>query len=88
MTEAKYVTRFSEAARDELRKIDRSRALEILHKLAELENDPYGYGTTDLVGRTHQRRLRVGVYRVIYEVDNGRLIVHVIEVGHRSQIYD
>lgn len=88
MTEPKYVTIFSREAKDELRRIDRRRAIEILHKLAELEADPYGFGTTALVGRTRQRRLRVGNYRIVYEVDNGRLIVHAVEVGHRSQIYD
>lgn len=83
----KYVTVFSAEAQAELQKIDRARALEILRKLAELEHDPYGFGSTALVGRAGQRRLRVGNYRVIYEVDNGRLVVHVVEVGHRGEIY-
>ena len=33
-------------------------------------------------------RLRVGHYRIIYSVDHGRLIVHVIDAGNRGQIYN
>ncbi len=33
-------------------------------------------------------RLRVGEYRIIYSVDNGHLIVYVIDAGNRGQIYD
>lgn len=33
-------------------------------------------------------RLRVGDYRVIYTVDNGRLVVHVINAGNRGEIYN
>ncbi|MBB4931759.1 mRNA interferase RelE/StbE [Lipingzhangella halophila] len=83
-----YQTRFHRAARDELRKIPKQTAMTILRKLANLENDPYGYGTTALVSRPERRRLRVGDYRVIYTVDNGQLVVWVIQVGHRSTIYD
>ena len=33
-------------------------------------------------------RLRVGDYRVIYTVDNGKLIIHVVDAGNRGQIYN
>lgn len=33
-------------------------------------------------------RLRVGDYRIIYTVDNGELIVYVIDAGNRGQIYN
>ena len=33
-------------------------------------------------------RLRVGNYRIIYSVDNGRLIIHVVDAGNRGQIYN
>ena len=33
-------------------------------------------------------RLRIGDYRVIYTVDNGRLVVHVIDAGNRGEIYN
>jgi mRNA interferase RelE/StbE len=33
-------------------------------------------------------RIRVGDYRLLYTIDEGQLLVLVIEAGHRSQIYD
>ncbi|MGW4898373.1 type II toxin-antitoxin system RelE family toxin [Kitasatospora sp. NPDC004240] len=83
----KYGTRFTESARGELRKLPRATAITILRKLAELEQDPYGFHTTALVGSPEYRRLRVGDHRVIYTVEDGRLIVLVVRVGHRSEIY-
>ncbi|MGW6912397.1 type II toxin-antitoxin system RelE family toxin [Kitasatospora sp. NPDC054939] len=83
----KYTTRFTESARGELRKLSRSTAVLVLRKLAELEQDPYGFHTTALVGLPDHRRLRVGDYRVVYTVDDGRLLVLVVHLGHRSSVY-
>ena len=85
---SEYRTIFRPEAQDELRKISRGMALRILAKLAELENDPLGFGTTALVSQPERRRLRVGDHRVVYTLDNGELIIWVIQVGHRSTIYD
>lgn len=84
----KYRTLFRPEARAEIRKLPRRVALQILRKLAELEVDPLGFGTTALVAAPELRRLRVGDYRVIYTLDNGELIVWVVQVGHRSTVYE
>jgi mRNA interferase RelE/StbE len=81
----KYATVFRPEAREELRKIDRGQALRILSKLAELEANPYGLGTTQLVGQPDRRRLRVGNYRVIYAVDGAVPVIWAVWVGHRSE---
>lgn len=83
----KYRTRFVASAQAELRRLPRATAMTILRKLAELESDPMGFGTTALVGHPEARRLRVGDYRVVYEVHNHELLVLVIRVGHRSTVY-
>ncbi|MFJ3789793.1 type II toxin-antitoxin system RelE/ParE family toxin [Kitasatospora sp. NPDC090091] len=83
----KYTTRFTESARSELQKLSRATAITILRKLAELEQDPYGFHTTALVGLPEHRRLRVGDHRLIYTVDSGRLVVLVIRIGRRSAVY-
>jgi mRNA interferase RelE/StbE len=83
----KYRTVFTEAARADLRKIDRANALTILRKLAELESDPYGFGTTELVTEHGTRRLRVGDHRIFYTIQNGELVVEVVCVAHRSVAY-
>ncbi len=83
----RWATRFRPSARRDLRAIPRETALRILHKLAELEADPYGFNTTELVGEPGYRRLRVGPYRVIYTLDHGQVVIWIIAVGHRSAIY-
>ncbi|MFJ8433120.1 type II toxin-antitoxin system RelE/ParE family toxin [Kitasatospora sp. NPDC094019] len=83
----RYSTRFTESARGELRKLPRATAILVLRKLAELEQDPYGFHTTALVGSPEHRRLRVGDHRVVCTVDGGLLVVLVVRVGHRSEVH-
>ncbi|MEU7040284.1 type II toxin-antitoxin system RelE/ParE family toxin [Streptomyces varsoviensis] len=85
---SRYRALFRPEAQTELRKVPRETALRILAKLAELENDPTGFSTSAPVSRPDRRRLRVGDYRVIYTLDNGKLVVWVVHVGHRSTVYD
>ncbi|WP_026117128.1 type II toxin-antitoxin system RelE family toxin [Nocardiopsis valliformis] len=85
---SKYTTVFKVEAQLELRKVPRDYAMAILRKLAELETDPFAFGTTALVGVPGHRRLRAGDCRVVYTVDNGQLIIVVVQAGHRSTIYD
>ncbi|MFV2197639.1 type II toxin-antitoxin system RelE family toxin [Nocardiopsis sp. LOL_012] len=85
---SKYVTVFKVEAQAELRKIPREQAMAILRKLAELESDPFAFGATALVGVAGHHRLRVGDYRVIYTVEQGRLVIVVVHVDHRSTVYD
>lgn len=40
-----------------------------------------------LVGKSNVYRLRVGNYRIIYELDNDILLITVVDVGNRGQIY-
>ncbi|MFF7454034.1 type II toxin-antitoxin system RelE/ParE family toxin [Kitasatospora sp. NPDC008115] len=83
----KYSTRFIDSALSELRKLPRQTAIQILRKLADLEHDPYGFHATAMVGSPEHRRLRVGDHRVLYTVDGGQLIVLVIRIGYRSEVY-
>lgn len=85
---SEYRTVFRPEARAELRTVPRDIALRILAKLTELEADPLGFNTTALVSQPGRRRLRVGDYRILYTIDEGELIVWVVQVGHRSKIYD
>jgi mRNA interferase RelE/StbE len=58
----------------------------ILAKLAALENKPRSLDAKKLKGR-EAWRLRVGDYRVIYEINDPALQIIVITVGHRREIY-
>lgn len=49
---------------------------------------PNGEDIKRLKGHSNLLRLRVGAYRIIYTVDNGELVVIVIDVGNRGEIYN
>ncbi|WP_460067977.1 type II toxin-antitoxin system RelE family toxin [Streptomyces sp. YKOK-I1] len=85
---SEYRTVFRAEAQAELRMVPRAMALRILAKLTELESDPTGFNSTALVSQPDRRRLRVGDYRVIYTLDNGELVVWVVQAGHRSTVCD
>jgi mRNA interferase RelE/StbE len=50
--------------------------------------DPRPDGAKMITGAHGVLRIRVGDYRVLYTVDEGELVVLVVEAGHRSRIYD
>ncbi len=55
--------------------------------VAALSDNSRPSGCKKLTGR-NAYRLRVGDYRIIYTIDDGRLVVIVLEVGHRKHIYE
>jgi mRNA interferase RelE/StbE len=52
-----------------------------------LESQPRPHGCVKLSGSDDIYRLRVGDYRIIYRVEDACLVVLVIEIGHRREIY-
>ncbi len=54
-----------------------------------IEKLPEGNDIKELKGKRGRGlyRLRVGDYRIIYTIDNGKLIIHVIDAGNRGDIY-
>jgi mRNA interferase RelE/StbE len=85
----KYAFRWRERAVRQLRAIPQSAALTILRALTPLGDDPRRQhaDVRKLSGYDDRYRLRVGDYRVIYEVADGQLVILVVGVGHRREIY-
>lgn len=52
-----------------------------------LAADPRPPAATRLVGGSGAWRVRTGDYRVVYEVNDGKLLVFVVRVGHRREVY-
>jgi mRNA interferase RelE/StbE len=58
-------------------------------RIDELVNDPYPHGYKVLKGKLKGLcRVRAGDYRILYTVDSGELVIDVIEIGNRRNIYD
>ena len=85
----KYAFRWRERAVRQLRAIPQPAALTILQALAPLGDDPRrpDANVTKLAGYEDRYRLRVGDYRVIYEIVGEQLVILVVGVGHRREIY-
>ena len=64
-------------------KVDRRR---VVAKIQGLASDPRPTGCEKISGK-EQYRLRRGVYRILYEIVDRDVIVTVIEVGHRREVY-
>jgi len=76
------------ASRAALRKLDRPVAERIKAATESLRDDPRPAGAKMLTGMHGVLRIRVaGDYRVLYTVDDDRLVVLVVDAGHRRQIY-
>ena len=78
--------RIKNSAHKDLRRItaaDRGRLVTVIDSLAE---NPYR-GSVLKGDLTGLRRIRVGQYRVIYEIRDTELVVLVVRVGHRGRVY-
>ena len=86
----KYTILFSESAKKELKRIDRYQARIILSwiekNLDGCEN-PRAHGKPLVGDKSRYWRYRVGEYRILAEIDDERIIISVISIGHRKDIY-
>jgi mRNA interferase RelE/StbE len=83
----RYDVRYDARAAKELRKLDRSVARRIAVAVLSLGDDPRPHGARPLTGADDLWRLRVGDYRVIYTIRDRQLVVLVVRVAHRSEVY-
>lgn len=85
----KYAFRFTTAAQRQLRAIDQPTAMRILTALTRLGDDPFreDADVKKLTGAGGLFRLRVGNWRVAYQVDGGQLIVLVVRTGNRRDVH-
>ena len=82
-----YRVGLAPAARRSLRRLDppvRRRIQAVIDLLAE---DPRPPAATRLVGGSGEWRVRSGDYRVIYEIEDSQILVLVLRLGHRREIY-
>ncbi len=76
-----------EAKKNLLRIRDRRLHDRLIAAIAALANDPRPPGCLKLVGEVDQWRVRVGDWRVVYVIEDGRLVVVVVRVGVRGGVY-
>lgn len=83
----KYEVLLSKRANRDLDSLGPALRRRIVLRLEELGEDPFARGTVKLQGRDNVYRVRVGDYRILYEVLSSEKIVLVEKIDHRSTIY-
>lgn len=86
-----YKVEFTARALKELKKLDRHTAALLLGWIRKnLENceNPRLYGKGLTANRSGEWRYRVGDYRLIAKIDDSRILILVLSVGHRRDIYE
>lgn len=82
-----YKIFFSKNSDKALRRMPRNLALKIAKKIKELANNLHGMRNIKKLTNHPGYRLRVGDWRIVYTVNDDELIIHVINVKTRGEIY-
>lgn len=88
MTAKRYDVKIDRAAAKLLGKLDRPVQARLVAVIATLALDPRPAGMIPLAGHPGLLRIRFGDYRVVYIVDDEVLVVLVVHLGHRRNVYD
>lgn len=82
-----YSIAWKNSAAKELKKLPKDTIGRILKAVEQLAMTPYPPGVKNLIGAEHTYRIRAGDYRIIYSVTTETLIIEIIKVGHRKDVY-
>jgi len=84
---ARFEILIKRSAAKEIETISRKKDRQpIVRKISQLAENPRPPGYQKLSGRDRYR-IRQGPYRIVYSIEDARLIVYVVKVGHRSDVY-
>ena len=84
---ADYRITFARSARKELQALDAAIVSRIFAKIEALAGRPRPAKYVKLRGKNNLWRIRVGVYRVVYTIDDRQKLVDIITVRHRKDVY-
>ncbi|MBE8987673.1 type II toxin-antitoxin system RelE family toxin [Nostoc sp. LEGE 12450] len=82
-----YQIELSNKAAKQLKKLSVDIRDKINEKILELADNPRPNGVVKLENTGNKYRIRVGNYRILYEIQDDVLIVKVVRVGHRKDVY-
>lgn len=83
-----YCVEFTAAAARQVKKLPRPARDRVLDAIDGLADSPRPHGAKKLVGEQTAWRIRIGDYRVIYDVFDAELTVSVVWAAHRREVYD
>ena len=82
-----YTIEFAASALREFKALERALQRRVGTRIDHLANNPFPPGVKKLQGELSFYRIRVGDYRVIYRIDGKRVVIMVLKIGHRRDVY-
>ncbi len=83
-----YKIEWKHSAVKELKHLPKQVIVRMLEAVERLASDPFPSGVRKLAGAEHSYRIRVGDYRIVYNLLSRALLIEIIRVGHRKNVYD
>lgn len=84
-----YSVNFASSARKALKKLPKEILEKIIRKIEDLISNPYSphLDVKKLAGGGGEHRLRVGDYRIVYLIEDDRLLILIVAIAHRKDVY-
>lgn len=82
-----YKVVFRKSAEKQLLKLPKPDGQKIIELIKSLSKNPIPVSAQKMSGFENIYRLRSGVYRVVYSIDKEVLVIEIIKIGHRQNIY-
>ncbi len=82
-----YKIELSKRSIKELKKLPKFQQKKIAVKIDRISKNPYSRNAKKLIGEKDLFRVRSGDYRIIYQVKDKILLILILKIGHRKEIY-
>ena len=82
-----YRIELSATAERQLRKLERNDQVQVARAIQGLSTNPRPRGSRKFRGYDDVFRIRTGVFRIIYSIEQGRLLIIILKLGHRKHVY-
>ena len=84
---ATYQIEWKKSALRELKRLDRKIVPRIISTVESLSTNPFPSGVRKLQGADNTYRVRIGEYRIVYEIFHARIVIVILRVRHRKEAY-
>jgi mRNA interferase RelE/StbE len=82
-----YRIEFAPLAHRQLRKLERVAQIRLLQRIETLSSNPRPSGVRKLTDEADLYRIRIGEYRITYQIRDRNLLILIVKIGHRREIY-
>ncbi len=84
---ASFNVDFKPSVRKDFRRLPKSVVERVIKRIGKLKDEPFPHGVEKLEGADQFYRIRVGDYRIVYEVDTQEKAIIIFYVRHRRDVY-